>query len=101
MHSCLPWNKCWSGSSIALVLGAVLGIERELVGKGEAGVRTEMLVAGGSALFSMAALSLPYIVATSPENLKSIIAGGGFLGTIAGIASGIGFLGAGHHHQDR
>lgn len=80
--------------SIALVLGAILGIERELIGK-EAGLRTEMLVAGGAALFSMAALALPYIVATSPENLNSIIAGGGFFGTIASIVAGIGFLGAG------
>ncbi len=81
--------------AIALILGAVLGIERELVGKESAGVRTEMLVAGGSALFSMAALALPYLVATSPENLNNIIAGGGFLGAIAGVTSGIGFLGAG------
>jgi putative Mg2+ transporter-C (MgtC) family protein len=80
---------------VALALGAILGIERELVGKESAGIRTEMLVAAGSALFSMAALSLPYLVATSPENLNNIIAGGGFLGAIAGITSGIGFLGAG------
>lgn len=80
---------------VALALGAILGIERELVGKESAGIRTEMLVAAGSALFSIAALSLPYLVATSPENLNNIIAGGGFLGAIAGITSGIGFLGAG------
>ncbi len=80
---------------IALILGAILGVERELVGKESAGIRTEMLVAGGSALFSITALSLPYLVATSPENLQSIIAGGGFLSMIAGITSGIGFLGAG------
>jgi putative Mg2+ transporter-C (MgtC) family protein len=79
---------------IALALGAILGIERELVGK-EAGVRTEMLVASGAALFTMAALALPYVVATSPENLNSIIASGGFLGMAANIVVGIGFLGAG------
>jgi putative Mg2+ transporter-C (MgtC) family protein len=81
--------------AIALALGAVLGIERELVRKEEAGVRTEMLVAGGSALFAMASLSLPYLIATSPENLNAIISSGGFLGMIAGVTSGIGFLGAG------
>jgi putative Mg2+ transporter-C (MgtC) family protein len=43
----------------------------------------------------MAALSLPYIAATSPQNLDSIIAAGGFFGTIASIVAGIGFLGAG------
>ncbi|MGB7958139.1 MAG: MgtC/SapB family protein [Minisyncoccia bacterium] len=78
----------------AIVLGAILGVERELIGK-EAGIRTEMLVSGGAALFTMAALSLPYIVATSPESINSIIAGGGFFGTIASIVAGIGFLGAG------
>jgi len=81
--------------AIALVLGAILGIERELVRKEEAGVRTEMLVAGGSALFAMASLALPYLVATSPENLNALISSGGFLGMIAGVTSGIGFLGAG------
>ena len=81
--------------AVALVLGAVLGIERELVKKDEAGIRTEMLVAGGSALFAMASLSLPYLVATSPENLNALISNGGFLGMIAGVTSGIGFLGAG------
>ncbi len=79
---------------VALVLGTILGVERELVGK-EAGVRTEMLVASGAALFSMASLSLPYLIATSPENLNSLIAAGGFLGLLAGVTSGIGFLGAG------
>ena len=79
---------------VALVLGAILGVERELIGK-EAGVRTEMLVAGGAALFTMASLTLPYIVATSPENLNGIIASGGFLGMAANIVVGIGFLGAG------
>ena len=64
---------------VALVLGAIFGVERELIGK-EAGMRTEMLVSGGAAIFAMAALSLPYIVATSPENMNSIIAGGGFFG---------------------
>jgi putative Mg2+ transporter-C (MgtC) family protein len=80
--------------AVALVLGAILGVERELIGK-EAGVRTEMLVSGGAALFTMAALALPYIVATSPENLNAVIASGGFLGMAANVVVGIGFLGAG------
>lgn len=79
---------------IALALGAVLGVERELIGK-EAGVRTEMLVAGGASLFTMAALAIPYIVATSPANLNGIIASGGFLGMASNVVVGIGFLGAG------
>jgi putative Mg2+ transporter-C (MgtC) family protein len=52
---------------IALVLGGLLGLERELVGK-EAGVRTLMLVTSGAAIF---------------------------LTMIANIVVGIGFLGAG------
>jgi putative Mg2+ transporter-C (MgtC) family protein len=79
---------------VAIVLGAILGVERELIGK-EAGIRTELLVAGGAALFTMASLALPYVAATSPESLNSIIASGGFFGTIASIVAGIGFLGAG------
>lgn len=79
----------------ALVLGAFMGLEREAIGK-EAGVRTSMLVAGGAAIFAMIGLSLPYLVATSPENLPEVVArNSGFLGVIANIVIGIGFLGAG------
>jgi len=80
---------------IALGLGALLGLERELVGK-EAGTRTEMLVCAGAAMFSMIALSLPYIISAETGNLTEVIAGnGGFLQIIANIVVGIGFLGAG------
>lgn len=79
----------------ALGLGALMGFEREIIGK-EAGVRTSMLVAGGSAIFAMIGLTLPYIVATSPENLPEVIArNSGFLAVIANIVVGVGFLGAG------
>ncbi len=80
----------------ALILGAILGIERELVGKGEAGVRTEMLVAGGAAMFAMIGVSLPYLVSAGTGNLADVIArNSGFLTVIANIVVGIGFLGAG------
>ena len=59
---------------VALVLGAILGVERELVGK-EAGVRTEMLVAGGAAIFSISdyhslisPLAYPIPSSTSPRS---------------------------------
>lgn len=79
----------------ALVLGAFMGLEREAIGK-EAGVRTSMLVAGGAAIFAMIGLSLPYLVATSSENLPDVVArNSGFLAVIANIVVGIGFLGAG------
>lgn len=79
----------------ALALGALLGLERELVGK-EAGIRTVMLVTGGASLFAMAALALPYIVSAQTGNLADVIArNSGFLTMIANIVVGIGFLGAG------
>ncbi len=81
---------------IALVLGALLGLERELVGKESAGIRTTMLVTSGAAIFTMIALTLPYIVSAQTNNLSDVIArNSGYLGMIANIVVGIGFLGAG------
>jgi len=72
-----------------------MGLEREAIGK-EAGVRTAMLVSSGAAIFSMIGLTLPYLIAISPANLADIIShNGGYLGIIANIVVGIGFLGAG------
>lgn len=79
---------------IALVLGALLGIERELVGK-EAGVRTEMLVAGGAAIFTMIGLVLPYISAMSSGATPDMLSQNSAFNVIANIVIGIGFLGAG------
>lgn len=80
---------------IALVVGFFIGLEREYVGK-EAGIRTSMLVAGGAALFSLIALTLPYVVATDAQYIPDIIArNSGFLGAIGNVVVGIGFLGAG------
>ncbi len=80
---------------IALAVGALMGLERELVGK-EAGIRTSMLVAGGAAIFTLIALNLPYLIAATPADVPNVIArNGGFLAVIANIVVGIGFLGAG------
>lgn len=80
---------------VALALGAVLGVERELIGK-EAGVRTEMLVSAGAAIFTMVGLALPYLVSAGTGNLADVVArNSGFLQVIANIVVGIGFLGAG------
>lgn len=80
---------------VAILLGALIGLEREMSGR-EAGVRTSMLVASGATIFTMIALALPYLVALSPENLAEVIArNSGFLGVIANIVVGVGFLGAG------
>lgn len=80
---------------VALLLGALTGLERELAGK-EAGIRTSLMVAGGAALFAIIGLNLPYLVATSPENLPEVVArNSGFLSVVANIVIGVGFLGAG------
>ena len=80
--------------AVALVLGAILGIEREIVGK-EAGVRTEMLVAGGASIFAMIGLMLPYITAANFGGAPDMAAANTGFGIIANIVVGIGFLGAG------
>lgn len=68
---------------VAFVVGAIVGIERERRAKA-AGLRTHMLVAGGSAIFTIASMTL---------------FGGGTNGdqgrVAAQIVTGIGFLGAG------
>lgn len=80
---------------VAAVCGAIVGLERELAGK-EAGIRTNITVGAGAALFTIVGLSLPYLIALTPENLADTIShNSGFLGMIANIVVGIGFLGAG------
>ena len=79
---------------IALVLGAVLGIERELVGK-EAGIRTLIVVSGGASIFTMIALTIPYIAAQMLGTVPDPTLVAGSFGIIANVVVGIGFLGAG------
>lgn len=84
----------------AVVLGAIVGLERELVGK-EAGIRTNILVAAGAAIFTMVGLNLPYLISLSEIHLLDVIArNSGFLSIIANIVVGIGFLGAGIIFRD-
>jgi putative Mg2+ transporter-C (MgtC) family protein len=80
--------------AVALVLGALLGLERELVGK-EAGIRTEMLVAGGAAIFTILGIVLPYLTAATTGAIPDMVAQNSGFNIIANIVSGIGFLGAG------
>jgi putative Mg2+ transporter-C (MgtC) family protein len=65
----------------AAVFGACIGLEREWQGM-EAGLRTHMLVALGSALFVV----IPLEAGGTTEDLSHVI---------KGITSGIGFIGAG------
>lgn len=67
---------------IAVLLGGMLGLERQLRGQW-AGVRTHMMVALGAAIFTIAA------IATTPNDTNEVTR------VIQGIAAGIGFLGAG------
>lgn len=67
--------------SVALLLGALLGYERESVGAA-AGLRTHMLVALGSALFMV----IPHQAGMRIEDMSRVM---------QGVIAGIGFLGAG------
>ena len=66
---------------VAVVLGGMLGYERESVGA-SAGLRTHMLVSLGSALFVL----IPLQAGMKIEDLSRVL---------QGVTSGIGFLGAG------
>lgn len=81
--------------AVAVALGAVIGLEREFVGK-EAGFRTDIMVAAGAAIFSIVGVTIPYLIAVSPENLPEVVArNSGFLTLVGNVVVGIGFLGAG------
>ena len=67
--------------TLAVVLGAVIGINREWEGK-PAGLRTHALVALGGALFTLIGLFLN----PNPSSMGPIL---------QGITAGIGFIGAG------
>ena len=67
---------------LAAVLGGVLGFERELRQK-SAGLRTNMLIAIGSALFTLMSYELADATGADPGRVA------------AQIVTGIGFLGAG------
>src|SRR6202171_1835613 len=70
----------------ALILGAVLGLNRELHGK-PAGLRTHGLVSLGAAVATIVALGLPGESREMDPNAISRV--------LQGILTGIGFLGAG------
>ena len=67
---------------IAVILGGLLGLERQLRGQW-AGIRTHMMVSLGAAIFTIAAIT------TTPDDSNDVTR------VIQGIAAGIGFLGAG------
>lgn len=80
---------------VALALGALVGLERELVGK-SAGIRTSMMVSAGAAMFTMAGLSLPFMIGLAPEQISEMLTrNGGYLSLVGNVVVGVGFLGAG------
>lgn len=78
--------------ALAVLLGGVVGWERERTGK-QAGLRTHMLVALGAAMFTLAGL----IVTAEPDERSTADT----TRVVQGIAAGIGFLGAGQLLQAR
>jgi putative Mg2+ transporter-C (MgtC) family protein len=79
------WNVFWEDAArigVATLLGGAIGFEREWKGHW-AGLRTHMMVAIGCAIFVIAGLD------AAGEQTEAVTR------VIQGIASGIGFLGAG------
>lgn len=70
--------------SVALIVGAIIGLERQIRHK-PAGLRTHMLVSLGSALFVL----IPLQIVTDQQSRDAISR------VVQGIAAGVGFLGAG------
>ena len=69
---------------LALLVGAAIGLERQLKNK-PAGLRTHMLVSLGSAFFVL----VPLQIGTAQESAEALGR------VIQGITAGVGFLGAG------
>ncbi|BAZ28073.1 MgtC/SapB transporter [Cylindrospermum sp. NIES-4074] len=78
------WLNIGFRLGLALLFGAIIGIERQLRHK-PAGLRTHMLVSLSSAVFTLIAIQTGGVQHT-PDALSRVI---------QGIAAGVGFLGAG------
>jgi putative Mg2+ transporter-C (MgtC) family protein len=72
---------------LAAGLGAAIGIERELRAK-PAGLRTNILIAVGSALFTMVSITIGQAGTTPDRIAAQIVTGVGFLGGGAILRSG-------------
>lgn len=76
----VQWARIAVRLAVAVLLAGLVGLERELKGE-HAGLRTHMLVSLGAALFTLVPLEM-----ASEVDIGELV---------KGIASGIGFLGAG------
>ncbi|MBD0270030.1 MgtC/SapB family protein [Pseudanabaena sp. FACHB-2040] len=84
----LPWPELLARLLLALLLGSVVGLDREL-GQKSAGLRTNMLVSLGTALFILSTVQSG-TTETSSDALPRVI---------QGVATGVGFVGAGSIFQ--
>ena len=83
----MVWPNDFHSIILAIVLGAVIGLEREFSGKA-AGLRTNVLICLGAAVFTIIS--------------KQMVSADGSVARIAAqIVTGVGFLGAGAIIQDR
>ena len=76
--------------ALAIALCAIIGIEREFHGR-PAGLRTHLLVGGGSALIMVIGASL----LEASQGVGGVPLGLDVARLVAGVVTGIGFLGAG------
>ena len=83
----IPFSEAFLRLALAAGLGGAIGLEREFRHK-PAGLRTNMLIALGSALFSMLSVELG-AGAGSPDRIAAqVVTGIGFLGAGAILRSG-------------
>lgn len=78
----LPWLDVAVHLATAVILGAIIGLDREYSHKA-AGLRTNMLVSLGSALFMLATIQsgMAEVEGTAlPRSLQGVITGVGFVG---------------------
>ncbi len=78
----IPWINVAGHLAVAVILGALIGLDREYSHKA-AGLRTNMLVSLGSALFMTATIQsgMAEVEGTAlPRALQGVITGVGFVG---------------------
>src|SRR5689334_12946100 len=87
----IGWTEIALRLGSAVIIGAMLGLNRDLRGK-PAGLRTNALVCLGAALFVLSAIFLPSSKDSPDAAAISRV--------IQGVVTGIGFLGAGEILRD-
>jgi putative Mg2+ transporter-C (MgtC) family protein len=83
----MVWHEDLFSIILATLLGAAIGLERELSGK-SAGLRTNLLICLGAAIFTII-------------SRRMVVGGEATTRIAAQIVTGVGFLGAGALIQDR